>query len=483
MSERGMATDVAKAGCARCQACSGLQSVEAAAADRPAAGPDLPCGLSCAPSEAAATRAVVRGRRSHRAPGAGIVCRRALSAGERADHLTIRHRIFVDEQAVFSESDLDAHDAAGSTIAVLGYSDGIAVGTVRLFPVDPAARAVAGRPARRAAGVPHPRARCAAGPLRVAAAAALGGRMMTAHIQPANVAFFQRLGWGAVGETEIYAGLPHQPMRIDLPSRAEGALAAVGAARGRDHAARPVTPLTVRSITVAEPVPGCAHGPAARTRRSCRPPPRRDRGRGTPRGRRPRGPAGSTAGTRTPGSRSASPASATPAGRGRRSRSTVTPSRLHSSSIASEPTSPGHADVLGRDAGAGGGQRRRAPGRRRPCRRPRSSKERKNGKSVRIVPSCRRRRPATGRRRRGSSTARRRPARRRRPTPPARRRAGSGARRPGRRRTSSQASCMPRSASRASSALPTIVSTIASGTAPIAARSLTLVRTAAIPAP
>ena len=29
MSERGMATDVAKAGCARCQACSGLQSVEA----------------------------------------------------------------------------------------------------------------------------------------------------------------------------------------------------------------------------------------------------------------------------------------------------------------------------------------------------------------------------------------------------------------------------------------------------------------------
>jgi hypothetical protein len=29
MSERGMSTDVAKAGCARCQACSGLQSVEA----------------------------------------------------------------------------------------------------------------------------------------------------------------------------------------------------------------------------------------------------------------------------------------------------------------------------------------------------------------------------------------------------------------------------------------------------------------------
>ena len=42
---------------------------------------------------------------------------------------------------------------------------------------------------------------------------------------------------------------------------------------------------------------------------------------------------------------------------------------------------------------------------------------------------------------------------------------------------------MPRRASRASSGLPTMVSTMASGTAPIAARSLTLVRTAATPAP
>ena len=42
-----------------------------------------------------------------------------------------------------------------------------------------------------------------------------------------NVVFFERLGWGAVGPTEIYAGLPHQPMCIDLPSRTEG-LATVG---------------------------------------------------------------------------------------------------------------------------------------------------------------------------------------------------------------------------------------------------------------
>jgi putative N-acetyltransferase (TIGR04045 family) len=165
--------------------------------------------------------------RSHSPAVAGVVCRRARSASERAHHLTIRHRIFIDEQAVFSGSDLDSHDDEGSTIAVLGFSGRTAVGTVRLFPVDPAAEQWQGDrlavlPAYRTLGVGAPLV-CYA----VATAAALGGRIMTAHIQPANVVFFQRLGWDAIGPTEMYAGLPHQPMRIDLPTRADG-LAAVG---------------------------------------------------------------------------------------------------------------------------------------------------------------------------------------------------------------------------------------------------------------
>ena len=41
---------------------------------------------------------------------------------------------------------------------------------------------------------------------------------MSAHIQLANVRFFQRLGWQMRGEHEIYAGLIHQPMSIELPS-------------------------------------------------------------------------------------------------------------------------------------------------------------------------------------------------------------------------------------------------------------------------
>jgi putative N-acetyltransferase (TIGR04045 family) len=150
------------------------------------------------------------------------VCRRVRSASERADHLAIRHRIFVDEQAVFVDSDLDSHDGDISTIALLGFSDGIVVGTVRLFPLDQASGRWQGDRLAvlspyRTLGVGAPLVRCA-----VATAAALGGRTMTAHIQPANVPFFRRLGWDPVGETEIYAGLPHQPMRIVLPSRSQG---------------------------------------------------------------------------------------------------------------------------------------------------------------------------------------------------------------------------------------------------------------------
>jgi putative N-acetyltransferase (TIGR04045 family) len=150
------------------------------------------------------------------------VCRRVRSASERADHLAIRHRIFVDEQAVFVDSDLDSHDGDSSTIALLGFSDGVVAGTVRLFPLDQASGRWQGDRLAvlspyRTLGVGAPLVRCA-----VATAGALGGRTMTAHIQPANVPFFRRLGWDTLGPTEIYAGLPHQPMRIVLPSRSQG---------------------------------------------------------------------------------------------------------------------------------------------------------------------------------------------------------------------------------------------------------------------
>ena len=45
---------------------------------------------------------------------------------------------------MFAESDLDSWDGDDSTIAVLGYSDGIAVGAVRLFLLEPSRGPLAG---------------------------------------------------------------------------------------------------------------------------------------------------------------------------------------------------------------------------------------------------------------------------------------------------------------------------------------------------
>jgi putative N-acetyltransferase (TIGR04045 family) len=156
----------------------------------------------------------------------GVVCRQALSAADRAAHFAIRHEIFVEEQTVFRDSDRDDHDRDESVIALLGECEGLPAGTVRLFVLDSAAGLWQGdrlavRATYRTRGVGAPLVNCA-----VATAAVLGGRRMVAHIQPANVAFFERLGWSSAGGTEIYAGLVHQPMSIELPSRDE-AIAAV----------------------------------------------------------------------------------------------------------------------------------------------------------------------------------------------------------------------------------------------------------------
>jgi putative N-acetyltransferase (TIGR04045 family) len=146
-----------------------------------------------------------------------VVCRQVASAAELADHFAIRRRIFVDEQAIFAESDLDLHDRDTSAVPLIGYCDGVVAGTVRLFALDPAdgiwqGDRLAVLAPYRTRGLGAPLVRCA-----VATAAVLGGRLMSAHIQLANVRFFQRLGWEARGDREIYAGLVHQPMSIELP--------------------------------------------------------------------------------------------------------------------------------------------------------------------------------------------------------------------------------------------------------------------------
>ena len=140
--------------------------------------------------------------------------------------------MFVEEQAIFTDTDIDERDADPAVIRLLGYCDGVAAGCVRLFVVDEATGLWQGDRLAvlapyRTRGVGAPLVRCA-----VATAGVHGGQQMIAHIQVANVAFFRRLGWTTAGEPEVYVGRSHQPMSIFLPTPEDGAAVTAQLAAG-----------------------------------------------------------------------------------------------------------------------------------------------------------------------------------------------------------------------------------------------------------
>jgi putative N-acetyltransferase (TIGR04045 family) len=125
-------------------------------------------------------------------------------------------------RAGVADCDADVHDGEPSTLHVLGLVDGVPAGAVRLFPLDGPGQWQGDRlavlPPFRAAGLGAPLVRFA-----VATAGALGGTRMIAHVQPANEGFFRRLGWQRRGEPELYVGIPHLLMDIDLRPGLPGA--------------------------------------------------------------------------------------------------------------------------------------------------------------------------------------------------------------------------------------------------------------------
>ena len=155
-------------------------------------------------------------------PRPEILCRPVAGPDEEARHHRIRHEVFVLEQEVFDASDLDAHDASDATIKVVAWTAAPITGwepggAVRLYPLESGIW----QGDRLAVLAPF-RAWNLGGHLvrfAVDTAAALGGVEMVAHVQTANVRFFERLGWQRQGVEELYVGLPHQLMSIDLTVR------------------------------------------------------------------------------------------------------------------------------------------------------------------------------------------------------------------------------------------------------------------------
>ena len=150
-----------------------------------------------------------------------LAARAVSDAGELAVHFRIRHQVFVVEQNLFAGTgDRDVHDDDPATVHVLGFFDGTACGTVRLYPVP-------GTPGRwkgdRLAVLDGHRHHGLGAPLvrfAVATAGERGGQEMEAYIQPANVRFFEWLGWRAAGGLVTYAGIPHQRMLITFGAEA-----------------------------------------------------------------------------------------------------------------------------------------------------------------------------------------------------------------------------------------------------------------------
>lgn len=142
------------------------------------------------------------------------------TAGDLAAHYAIRHRVFVIEQGVLVLTDVDENDDRERVVHVLASNKGTCAGSVRLYPLDGNGRWKGDRLAvlsdHRTTIVGAQLVRFA-----TATAAAMGGRLMEASIQLANVKFFERLGWVCNGEPTLVFGLPHQTMLFDLKNAPE----------------------------------------------------------------------------------------------------------------------------------------------------------------------------------------------------------------------------------------------------------------------
>ena len=141
----------------------------------------------------------------------GVQVRRARP-DERARCLAIRREVFVAEQGVPIEEEMDAHDAA--CVHFLALDRGEAVGTARLrVTVDghPKAERVAVRRPFRGAGVGRALMRALEDEAR-----ALGRRELVLNAQLPVVAFYERLGYRAEGPEFPEAGIPHRAMRKPL---------------------------------------------------------------------------------------------------------------------------------------------------------------------------------------------------------------------------------------------------------------------------
>jgi predicted GNAT family N-acyltransferase len=125
-----------------------------------------------------------------------------------AEAKPIRFDVFVDEQRVPAEIELDEHDA--HCVHALAYVDGRAVGTGRLLPDGHIGRMAVLRP-DRGKGIGKAVLRAL-----IDAARRRGDREVLLSAQVHAVGFYRAEGFEPEGPVYEEAGIPHQAMRREL---------------------------------------------------------------------------------------------------------------------------------------------------------------------------------------------------------------------------------------------------------------------------
>jgi predicted GNAT family N-acyltransferase len=125
-----------------------------------------------------------------------------------ADAKPIRFTVFVDEQRVPAEIELDEHDAR--CVHALAYVDGQPVGTGRLLPDGHIGR-MAVLKSQRGKGIGKALLRAL-----VEAARRRGHREVLLSAQVQAVGFYRAEGFEPEGPVYEEAGIPHQAMRRAL---------------------------------------------------------------------------------------------------------------------------------------------------------------------------------------------------------------------------------------------------------------------------
>ncbi len=122
--------------------------------------------------------------------------------------LALRRRVFVEEQRVPPELEVDGLDPTATHVVAL-QADQV-VGTARMRTVAGAGKAerVAVAPEARGQGVGAALMSCLEG-----IASERGLQVMTLHAQEAAIPFYERIGYEAYGPRFDDAGIPHRAMR------------------------------------------------------------------------------------------------------------------------------------------------------------------------------------------------------------------------------------------------------------------------------